>query len=418
MTSANAYPNLDRLRRFILLKDLSEEQFQTLTSAVDIEYAPAGSLLIKVGSHDNFSFLLLEGTIQLKAQDGREMDLTSEHPSALSPIARLLPRRYDVISVTPVQFLRIDNDLLHDVTSQTQDAIEGYQVSGEQEGEATEFENQISFQFLQDLNQDKLKLPSLPEVAVRIGRAMEDGSSDASDIAKIIQTDPVITAKMIKVANSALYGGQTPVETCSTAVVRLGTKLTHKMVLTFALQDLFKPKSGILQKRMQELWKHSTKVAALCYVLAKHDSRFDPEHALLAGLMHDIGVVAVLDYAKDYPEEIKKPKVLDHAINRLRAQTGSMILSQWGFPTEFIVCTLECEDWTRDKGDSPDYCDLVIISQLHSFVGTEMAMKMPAINQIPAHNRLALGELTPQLSLKLLEEAKDQIAIAESLLQI
>ena len=60
----------------------------------------------------------------------------------------------------------------------------------------------------------------------------------------------------------------------------------------------------------------------------------------------------------------------------------------------------------------------MIIAQLHSFIGTDQAARVPGINEIPAHNRLALGELTPQLSIKILDEAKDQIAHAESLLNI
>ena len=139
---------------------------------------------------------------------------------------------------------------------------------------------------------------------------------------------------------------------------------------------------------------------------------------MLIGLLHDIGVVAVLDYAKGFPSEVKQPAVIDQAIRSLRAQTGSLILRKWGFPVEFVVSALEAEDWKRDKGPVPDYCDLVIIAQLHSFIGTARAAKVPAINEIPAHTRLALGELTPQLSIKILDEAKDQIARAEALLNI
>jgi len=415
MISANNDLTIDNLRRFIPLRDMSDPQLQVLLRAVDTRQARPGELLIKIGSRDNFSYLLLKGTVRLKAEDGKVMDLNTDHPSALSPLARLVPRMYDVSAVTPVEYLRIDNDLIKDVSSESQ-GLPAYQVSGEQEGEATDFENQITFSFLQDLNQDNLKLPSLPEVAVRIGRAMEEDKTAASDIARIIQTDPVITAKLIKAANSALYGGQTSVETCSSAVIRLGNKLTHKLVLTYTLQDLFKTDSRLLQKRMKELWSHSTKVAAICYVLAKREKRFDPEHAMLAGLMHDIGVVAILNYANDYPEEVQKPDVLEQAISRLRAQTGSMILSKWGFATEFIVATLECEDWMRDNGANADYCDLVIVAQLHSFVGTDMAMQVPPIHKIPALKRLDLGDLTPRASLKILEEAKDQISEAEALL--
>jgi len=298
------------------------------------------------------------------------------------------------------------------------DGISGYEVSGETEEEATEFENQLSFQFLQDLESDTLELPSLPEVAIRIGRAMEDNVSDAATIAEMIQTDPQITAKLIKASNCAIYGRRGEVETCTGAVIRLGSDVTHKLVLSFALRELFKSESSLLQQRMQELWKHSTHVAALCFVLAKHDKRFNPELAMLIGLLHDIGVVAVLNYARKFPEEARQPAIIDQACSRLRAQTGSLILRKWGFSTDFIIAALEAETWHRDKGITPDYCDLVIIAQLHSFVGTSKAFSAPAIHEIPAHSRLALGELTPKLSLKILDEAKEQIAHTVSLLNI
>ncbi len=108
---------------------------------------------------------------------------------------------------------------------------------------------------------------------------------------------------------------------------------------------------------MKALWKHSTRVAAICQVLARITKRFDPEHAMLAGLMHDIGSVAVLNYIENcHTEDLQAPTV-DHAVENLRAQTGGMILRSWGFATDFIVTALEAEEWMRNKGPEPDYCD-------------------------------------------------------------
>ncbi len=135
---------------------------------------------------------------------------------------------------------------------------------------------------------------------------------------------------------------------------------------------------------MKALWKHSTHVAAICSVLAEFTKRFDPEHAMLAGLMHDIGIVAILNYIEGYHSEELQPATVDHAIDSLRAQTGGMILRKWGFATDFIVTALEAEEWMRNKGPEPDYCDLVVVAQLHSMVGTDRALSLPAIDQIPA----------------------------------
>ena len=274
----------------------------------------------------------------------------------------------------------------------------------------------MSFDLYNDLRLEKLDLPTLPEVAVRIGRAVKDDTRDASRIAEVIQTDPVITAKLIRVANSAYYGGMQPLNSCEGAVVRLGIDTTHNLVLTFALQDLFHSKSATLKKRMRQLWKHSTRVAALCFVLAKQTRTFPPDQALLAGLIHDIGEIAILTYLGKYTaQESLKEEQVDSVVTALRGQVGGMILRYWDFAPEFVSVAMEAEDWRRDPGPDPDYCDLVIVAQLHSFVGTPRMTSLPTLNELPAFTKLPLGELTPQNSLKILDEAQEQIRTAETL---
>jgi len=265
-----------------------------------------------------------------------------------------------------------------------------------------DFQIQITNKLLQDLEDDRLQLPSLPDVALRIR----------------IQTDPAITAKLIKAANSAMYGHVAPIETCTGAVIRLGSDITSKLVIIFTLRELFRSESQLLQQRMRELCKHSTQVAAICYVLARHDTRFSPEQAMLVGLLHDIGLVAVLHYLQDLPKELMLPEVVDGAIKTLRAETGRKILKKWRFPREFTVAAYEAEDWMRDGVDTPDYCDLLIIAQLHHFTDSNQPRSMPPISETPAYHRLALGELTPELSLKILAEEREQIAQAALLLNI
>jgi len=281
-----------------------------------------------------------------------------------------------------------------------------------------DFQIQITNKLLQDLEDDRLKLPSLPDVALRIREALLNDVCDARAIAEVIQTDPAITAKLIKAANSAMYGHVAPIETCTGAVIRLGSDITSKLVIILTMRELFKSGSKLLQQRMHELWKHSTQVAAICYVLARHDPRFSPEQAMLIGLLHDIGLVAVLHYLQELPAELLIPEVVDGATKTLRAETGRKILEKWRFPQEFTVAAYEAEDWMRDKGATPDYCDLLIIAQLHHFADSNQSQLRPSISEIPAYHRLALGELTPELSLKILDEEREQIVHAAMLLNI
>ncbi|TVO76861.1 HDOD domain-containing protein [Sedimenticola selenatireducens] len=414
------HPSTDELKRFIPLQALSGQQLTLLAGVAEIKQAVPNQILMELASNDDQTYFLLEGTLLLSSKDGHKREISADDRSAMSPIAQLRPRQYQVKCQTPVRYLMIDNAYLENLSANhpIQGGIEGYEVSGEALNETTDFEDQLSAQLLSDLEQDCLQLPSLPEVAIRIGRALEDGISDAQQIAELIQIDPVITAKLIKAANSAFYGGRNPVDTCSAAVVRLGGDVTHKLVLSYALKELFQSDSALLQSRMQQLWKHSTHVAAICYVLAKQDRRFKPEHAMLVGLLHDIGIVAILNYAKNFPDEAMQPAMIDQAITNMRAQIGSMIMNNWRFPSDFVITALEAEQWMRNKGEVPDYCDLVIIAQLHSYIGNNKGLHLPAIDEVPAHSRLELGELTPRMSLKILEQAKDQIAHAQALLNI
>ena len=406
------------LKRFVPLSHLSQQQLEYLAEQSVLHDVPPKFRLIACGSNDPTTYLLLDGTIKLTAEDGRIATISSGQPSSMVPISQLLPRKYDVVTTSPTRYLTIDHAIISSVMrGETQNAnSSGYEVSGDDEHEESEFEQELIQQFMLDLENDKLVLPSLPDVAVRLSKALRDDITDAHKIAEMIQTDPVISAKLIKAANSAMYSGRSHIETCTAAVIRLGTDVTHNLVVAYAVSELFKTDSPLLQKMMHELWQHSRKVAAICYVLAKHDSRFNPEQAMLIGLLHDIGVVAVLNYAMKFKDAASDRQTLKSASQRLRAQVGSLILRKWSFSTDFIVAALEGELWLRNPGPEPDYCDLVVIAQLHSFLGTERAMSTPGIDEVPAHTKLAIGELTPRMSLNIIEESHELLNHAESLL--
>ena len=415
MESTGKHPSLESLRRFSILDDLADDQLNLLARALIIKMAPKGKKVLEMGDNENFSFFLLEGEVVLQAADGGTRKINHESEAATKPIAQLIPRLYDVIASTPIEFIQIDNQLLSGLSSSNDspDSYEETYLSYGIENAAAELEQRLA----SDLANERLRLPSLPDVAVRIGRALEDEATDAKRIAKIVQTDMVITAKLIKVANSAFYASHEPVDTCTAAVVRLGINTTHKLVLSFALRELFRSSSGLLTHHMNDLWKHSRQVAAVCYVLAKVTRQFNPEHAMLAGLLHDIGEVAILSYAEDYPEIANNQAQLDHVIADLRGPVGSMILKSWEFTEDLVTVTEEAENWQRDPGDKADYSDLVIISQLHCFIGTPKMHDVPMLDQVPAFKKLELGELTPKMSLKILDKATKMLAQAESMLQ-
>ncbi len=417
MESTDKHPSVEALQRYRILEGLSAGQLSLLAKSLTIEHAPHGKTVIKRGAREPISFFLLSGAVELRARDGNRNLIACDQERARKPIAQLIPRLYDVVAATPIQFIQIENQLLAGLAQQPhtteQMELDETFLDSDIDDTAILLEQRLQ----EDLAGDRLTLPSLPDIAVRIGQALGDRVTNARRIAKIIQTDMAMTAKVIRVANSALYGGCAPVENCSSAVVRLGTHATHRLVLSFALRELFHTRSGIIQAQMQSLWQHSRRVAAICYVLAKLTRQFNPEEAMLAGLLHDIGAVVILTYAERFPDIANDEDQLAYVTTRMQGTIGSTMLRQWGFAEALVQAAEEAEQWSRDPAEAPDYADLVIIAQLHSFIGTARVEQLPAFDQVPAFHKLSLGELTPRRSLKILDRAAKQLAAAEALLQ-
>ncbi len=263
------------------------------------------------------------------------------------------------------------------------------------------------YKFMQS---DKLALPTIPDVSFKIRRAINDEKANNSKIARVVQIDPSITARLIQISNSPLYRGRRKIESCPEALTRLGLKAAQDIITAFAMKAVFTAKSPIIRKKMQELWAHSSYVASISAVFAHKTPGFDPDRAMLAGLIHDIGIVPILTFADKQPEILESPKDLAETVKKLRAEIGVQIIRKWDFPADFEDVIINAENWYR-KGtsDKPDYTDIVMISQLHSFIGKVDIKKMPKMDQLPAYKKLVAGSLDANQSINILDQAKDEI---------
>jgi HD-like signal output (HDOD) protein len=277
-------------------------------------------------------------------------------------------------------------------------------------------ENRLLWRCYQALKENQLVLPTLPDISLKIRRAINDPKANNSKIAKVVQMDPVITARLVQIANSPLYRGRRRIESCPEALTRLGLKVAQHLITSFALKTVFKARTRAMQKRMLELWQHSSYVAAICAVLAHKTPGFDPDRAMLAGLVHDIGAVPVLTFADSHLELMEDPQDLIQAVATLRGPVGAAIMRKWHFPEDFATVAQEAENWFRDQTTEPDYVDLVLVSQLHSFIGTPQVHHYPRIAEIPAYRKLLAGRLDISTSLNILELAKEEIWQIQNLL--
>ncbi len=136
-------------------------------------------------------------------------------------------------------------------------------------------------------------IPSLPEIVVKLEELLTDPDSEISDIAKLIETEPTLSGKIITISNSVYYRGSYKIKTIPMAVRRLGLNLIRDFVYSIILTKLF-AKSSIINT--QQFWIHSLAVASFSRSLATRMrlAQEEKEIAYLCGLMHDIGIIVFL----------------------------------------------------------------------------------------------------------------------------
>ncbi len=135
-------------------------------------------------------------------------------------------------------------------------------------------------------------LPALPQVAAKVLELVQDPDSSTADLEKVISRDPAITAKLLKISNSALYGLRCNVSTVSQAIVILGFSTLRSVVLAASTEALFRSKNSRFKEKI--LWEHALAVALAARALARECRLPRTEEAFVAGLIHDIGC-AILD---------------------------------------------------------------------------------------------------------------------------
>ncbi len=408
---AKNIPTLMILKRLRPLSEFNEEQLSALAQELNIQTARHKELVLPLGDTDDSFLFILEGEVKMTSRDEHESIHSPDKGSLLNPLAQLRPSMYSVHAVKAVQYITIPKQLLTlyssygmtDINQENSNLIEDNPII-----------NELTLQICTDMMNDKLSLPSLPEIALKIQRVYQDDMADLNSIADIITIDPAISAKLIKIANSLVYQGEVPTETLKAAITRLGLDTTYKQVMAYAVNDLFKSHSSSLKEKMTELWSHSRKVAAISYLLAKETKLFNPELAMLAGLVHDLGTIVILDYLEKSAKAKEDAIDSEMVVNTLRSVVTGMLMKKWNFTAETIIVAEECEDWFRNPKDDADLCDIVMLAQYHSFIGTDAMKGLPSIATLPAMKKLGLS---PVDSISLLKNSKDKIKAMESLFQ-
>jgi len=263
---------------------------------------------------------------------------------------------------------------------------------------------------------DKSFFPSLPDRALRLRESLNNPNTNVSVAAKILQTDPALSAFVMRVARSARFLSRVPPDDLEGAVRRIGLMSTSQLATTYTIRTVFDSPSPRLRRLLEGAFRDASKVAVISYFLADHVPGFQAGKAMLGGLLQDIAVPPILKILEERPEVFEDPAKRNKAVDQLCPLVGVLILKEWDFDEELIDCVRSRKKWLRDPQPKPDLSDVVLIARLHSMFGTPFMKDCPALVDVPAFKKLSLGELTPQNSLQIMDDSREELDQLQQLL--
>lgn len=248
---------------------------------------------------------------------------------------------------------------------------------------------QVKDEIVAQIKNDELVLPTLPEIALQVRDVAENPNATISDITQIVARDPALSARIIKVTNSPMVRSSTPVTDLSSAISRLGIIYTSNLATGLAMEQMFQATHDIIDKRLRECWSRAIEIASSAQVLARHFTRLKPDQAMLAGLIHQIGMLPILTYAENHDGLLSDSLSLDLLLEKLHPALGSYILRRWKFPEELIDVPKEYLN-LQHSAPHADYCDVIQVATLQSYAGSDHPLARIERSKLGSFQRLGL----------------------------
>ncbi|MCK5830401.1 MAG: HDOD domain-containing protein [Methylococcales bacterium] len=223
----------------------------------------------------------------------------------------------------------------------------------------------------EELDANRLVLPTLPDVAIKVREAVSKGDTSSQELANIIITDAALSARLIQVSNSPLYRGAAEINNIQMAVTRLGGTTIRTLITSLVMQQMFSPSTPLLKTYFQDIWEQGVNVSSISRALVTFVPHLNADEAMLAGLIHQIGKLPILMLVENIPEFKDSPSRLNKLLEKAHAPIGKMIMDTWDFPEELKLVASEYENFQRSHDEKADYIDLVQVSFLQSIAGTD-----------------------------------------------
>lgn len=189
-----------------------------------------------------------------------------------------------------------------------------------------------------ELRSGSVSFPTYVEATLRVRRMVEDPDVATDALARIVVMEPLLSTKLIRLANSAaLHTGGAAVSDVKTAILRVGMARLRTLAIAVAIDQLCQARQmNPLRNLARQLWEHSVSVAAIAFVIARKLTRLNPDTALYAGVVHDIGQFYLLSRVVEYPELLDASSEISSLMFDMHKAVGHSVLRSLSTPDEVV----------------------------------------------------------------------------------
>ena len=259
-----------------------------------------------------------------------------------------------------------------------------------------------------ELNSGSVQLPSYPEAAMRVQRALASEDVELETVVRAISAEPLLAVRIMQMANSARINSMgRPITDLRKAVGRLGYNMVRIAAMSFVMQQLqLTPAHAPVQQQLAQLWRLSVNVAALSRTVAVHKARINPDVAVLVGLLHAVGKLCIHVRLAVHPQLLARPEVCARILADWHSDIGAALLSDWGMADEVIDAARFHTDLDRQFGDSIDFTDVLAAAVQIEALREQLASELPTPETL-----LPMLQNTPQLWQRLQVDADGLLAL-------
>jgi HD-like signal output (HDOD) protein len=242
-----------------------------------------------------------------------------------------------------------------------------------------------------ELAGDHLDLPSFPEVAMRVRRALADEDVSIDQVVRVVSAEPSLVVRLLQLGNSAALNphGRRLADLRAT-ITRIGFNMARSATIAFAMSQLRRAEACKgLEKPFNELWHASTRVAAVSFVVAKRLTRVNAELALLAGLLHTVGKLYLLTRAARIPELLADPSY-PALVEFWHPRIARAVLVNWDMAPEVVDAVQGFEACDREREGEVDLLDVLWTGRALVALGRLPASARPELFDSHPARRLGL----------------------------